>query len=175
VYQSSDLTGVNAEILKNIGKFILASIIASHLSACAVTKVDAVVPTRKIATLCIDHNPDAGPNYDAEIGAYLDKMGIKNRMTGGAFPGECPHRLQTRVQWSNSLIKYVVAMELVITEEQRTLGDASYSVGQAYRTPERLGSAASKAKPMLEELFADYNKKMAQNQEKTEENAQESE
>ena len=103
--------------------------------------------------LCIDHNPDAGDNYDQDIGNLLDSMGIKNRMTGGAFPGECPHRLQTSVSWSTTLIPYVVALELVISENNRPLGDASYKVGQAYRTPERFGSAASKAKPLLEKLL----------------------
>jgi len=105
--------------------------------------------------LCIDHNPDAGDNYDHDIGNVLDSMGIKNRMTGGAFPGECPHRLQTRVRWSNTLVPYVVALELVIKDSTRPLGDASYEVGQAYRTPERFGSAASKAKPLLEKLLAE--------------------
>jgi len=139
--------------------FSLYLSLVSLLSACAVTEVDPVVPSREIAMLCIDHNPDAGDNYDREIGEMLDTMGIKNRMTGGAFPGECPHRLKTRIQWSNTLIKYVVGLELVISEDTRTLGDASYAVGQAYRTPERLGSAASKAKPLLEELLSEYNKK----------------
>jgi hypothetical protein len=115
---------------------------AGTLAACAVTSVDPVVPSREIAMICIDHNPDAGENYD--------------RMTGGAFPGECPHRLQTRVSWSNTLIRYVVSLELEISENNRPLGDATYAVGQAYRTPERLGSAASKAKPLLEELLAEY-------------------
>jgi len=132
-------------------------IIISTLSACSVTSVDPVVTKREITMLCIDHNPDAGANYDSEISALLSEMGIASRMTGGAFPGECPHRLQTRISWSNSLIKYVVALELVISEDNRPLGDASYSVGQAYRTPERLGSAASKAKPLLEELLTDHN------------------
>jgi len=127
------------------------------VSACSVTSVDPVVASREMNTICIDHNPDAGANYDSEIADLLTEMGINSRMTGGAFPGECPHRLQTRISWSNTLIKYVVALELVITENTRPLGDASYSVGQAYRTPERLGSAASKAKPLLEELLAEYN------------------
>ena len=127
---------------------------AGTLAACAVTSVDPVVPSREIAMICIDHNPDAGENYD--ISALLATMGIKSRMTGGAFPGECPHRLQTRVSWSNTLIRYVVSLELEISENNRPLGDATYAVGQAYRTPERLGSAASKAKPLLEELLAEY-------------------
>ncbi len=130
--------------------------VISTLTACSVTSVDPVVASRKMTVLCIDHNPDAGANYDSEIADLLTDMGINSRMTGGAFPGECPHRLETRISWSNTLIKYVVALELVITENARPLGDATYSVGQAYRTPERLGSAASKAKPLLEELLAEY-------------------
>ena len=130
--------------------------VMSTLTACSVTSVDPVVPSRELNMLCIDHNPDAGANYDTEIGKLLTEMGINSRMTGGAFPGECPHRLETRISWSNTLIKYVVSLELVITENTRPLGDATYSVGQAYRTAERLGSAASKAKPLLEELLAEY-------------------
>jgi len=121
------------------------------LTACSVTSVDPVVPSRELTMLCIDHNPDAGANYDSEIAALLTKMGINSRMTGGAFPGECPHRLQTRVSWSNTLIKYVVSLELVISEGTRPLGDATYSVGQAYRTPERLGSAANDRLQMTEQ------------------------
>jgi len=139
-------------------KAALTLTLISALTACSTTSVDPVVGSREINMLCIDHNPDAGANYDREIGEFLDKMGIDNRMTGGAFPGECPHRLNTRVSWSNTLIKYVVSLELVISEGTRPLGDATYSVGQAYRTPERLGSAASKAKPLLEELLAEYKK-----------------
>lgn len=132
------------------------------LSACAVTSVDPVVPSRSITMLCIDHNPAAGENYDSEISDKLASMGIKSRMTGGAFPGECPHRLQTSVAWSDTLIKYVISLDLVITEDNRPLGDAHYRVGQAYRTPERLGSAASKAKPLLDELLAEYNNPSSQ-------------
>lgn len=127
------------------------------VTGCAVTSVDPVLPKRELTTLCIDHNPDTGNNYDNEISAQLESMGIKTRMTGGAFPGECPHRLQTSVNWSNTLIPYVVALKLVITEDNRPLGDANYYVGQAFRTPERLGSAASKAKPLLKKLLVEYN------------------
>lgn len=127
------------------------------VAGCAVTSVDPVLPKRELTTLCIDHNPDTGNNYDNEISAQLESMGIKSRMTGGAFPGECPHRLQTSVNWSNTLIPYVLALKLVITEDNRPLGDANYYVGQAFRTPERLGSAASKAKPLLKKLLAEYN------------------
>ena len=84
-------------------------------------------------------------------------------MTGGSFPGECPHRLLTRVSWSDTLIPYVVALELEVSENNRPLGDASYFVGQAYRTPERLGSAASKAKPLLEELLEEYKTSIKEN------------
>ena len=127
------------------------------VAGCAVTSVDPVLPKRELTTLCIDHNPDTGNNYDNEISAQLESMGIKSRMTGGAFPGECPHRLQTSVNWSSTLIPYVLALKLVITEDNRPLGDANYYVGQAFRTPERLGSAASKAKPLLKKLLVEYN------------------
>ena len=114
--------------------------------------------------MCIrDSNPDAGANYDEEIGKMLSEMGLKSRMTGGSFPGECPHRLLTRISWSDTLIPYVVTLELEVSENNRPLGDANYFVGQAYRTPERLGSAASKAKPLLEELLAEYNASIKKN------------
>lgn len=131
----------------------LALLTLLFAAGCAVTAVDPVLPKRQITMLCIDHNPDAGENYDRDIGLLLDSMGINHRMTGGAFPGECPHRLQTKIAWSNSLIPFVSAMELVVTEDNRPLGDASYQVGR-----DRFGSAASKAKPLLEELLAEYDK-----------------
>jgi hypothetical protein len=125
-------------------------------NACSHTAIDPVLPARGIDVLCIDQSPDAGENYTTVIGQQLSAMGISHKITGGAFPGECVHRLQSRVVWAGTLIKYVVSLELTITEDGRTLGDASYFVGQAYRTPKRLGSAASKAKPLLEALLAEY-------------------
>ena len=134
---------------------LVVALMTAVVSACTVTDVDPVLPSQDITMLCIDHNPDAGPNYDKEIMDLLATMDIKSRMTGGAFPGECPNRLQTSISWSDSLIPYVVALELSITGESRPLGDASYFVGQGYRTPERFGSAASKAKPLLEKMLGD--------------------
>ena len=141
----------------------LLTITMTTLGACAVTSVDPIAPSREITQLCIDHNPDAGANYDEEIGKMLSEMGLKSRMTGGSFPGECPHRLLTRISWSDTLIPYVVTLELEVSENNRPLGDASYFVGQAYRTPERLGSAASKAKPLLEELLEEYKTSIKEN------------
>lgn len=154
------MTKHNKVIYKTVQTLGTISVICA-LTACSSTTVDPVVTQREMTVICIDHNPDVGENYDQEIVDTLSEMGIDSRMTGGAFPGECPHRLQTRINWSNSLIKYVVALELVITEDSRPLGDANYFVGQAHRSPERFGSAASKAKPLLEELLAEYNSKRA--------------
>lgn len=138
---------------------LFATTIASGLTTgCSTTTVDPILPNGELSVLCIDHNPDAGENYDRDIGILLDRMGIKSRMTGGAFPGECPHRLETRIAWTNTLIPYVYSLELVIRDSERPLGDAKYFVGQASRTPERFGSAASKAKPLLEKLLAEYDK-----------------
>lgn len=126
------------------------------LTGCSNQSVDPVAPSRELSMLCIDTAEKVGDNYADEVEAILAEMGIASRMTGGAFSGECVHRLKTRVVWANALIPYIISLELIISEDGRTLGDASYSVGQAYRTPERFGSAASKAKPLLKELLAEY-------------------
>lgn len=125
---------------------------------CSSQQVDPVAPSREITVLCIDTAEDAGDNYSTEVEDALTEMGIASKMTGGAFAGECVHRLETRVVWARTLIPYVISLELAITENGRALGDASYSVGQAYRTPERFGSAGSKAKPLLKELLVEYDR-----------------
>ena len=144
--------------------YAIAALAFGVTAGCTVTAVDPVLPQHEMIMLCLDHNPEAGASYDSEIGALLDSMGIKNRMTGGAFPGECRHRLQTSVSWSESPRPYLLALELVITEDHRPLGDASYRVRQTFRSSQQLGSAASKAKPLLEELLQEYNPKSASRQ-----------
>lgn len=128
------------------------------LTSCSNQAVDPVAPSRGITVLCIDTAEKAGDSYSTDIEELLETMGITSKMTAGAFTGECEHRLKTRIVWASALIPYVISLELTITENGRTLGDASYSVGQAYRTPERFGSAASKAKPLLKKLLAEYDR-----------------
>ena len=137
---------------------IVALTLTLVLTACSNQSVDPVAPSREISMLCIDTAEKVGENYSDEIEEVLAEMGIASRMTGGAFAGECVRRLKTRVVWANALIPYIISLELIISENGRTLGDASYSVGQAYRTPERFGSAASKAKPLLRELLTEYDR-----------------
>ena len=137
-------------------RFCLGILAGLVLAGCSNQAVDPVGPSRGISVICIDTSEEAGDNYADEIEELLQAMGIASRMTAGAFSGECVHQLKTRIVWARALIPYVISLELAITEDGRTLGDATYNVGQAYRSPERLGSAASKAKPLLRELLAEY-------------------
>lgn len=140
----------------HIRRTVFLGTLGLTLGGCSSQQVDPVAPSREITVLCIDTAEDAGENYADEVEDVLAEMGIASKMTGGAFTGECVHRLETRVVWAKALIPYIISLELAITENGRALGDASYSVGQAYRTPERFGSAGSKAKPLLKELLVEY-------------------
>lgn len=135
---------------------VLAAAVVS--GGCTATKnIDQIDITETIETVCVSHNPAVHMSgFEKELRKQVEAKGIKTRSLQASFGDECEYELHYTANWSWNMAMpmHVIYINMAIIQNNQTIGQAEYNASTAVSGIEKMGSTASKIRPLIDNLFA---------------------
>lgn len=137
---------------------LLVGLLAIATCGCTATKnIDQIDIAESIDTICVSHNPAVHMSgFEKELREQIEAKGIKTRSLQASFGDECEYELHYTANWAwnMSMPMHVIYINMAVTQKNQPIGQAEYNAGTAVTGVEKLGSTASKIRPLVDSLFS---------------------
>ena len=138
--------------------FFLLSGCSANPTALEIVKDVKPLKNIKISQICIQLNTNTGNEYANDLHEAITALGFKTMAKQAAFRGECQYSLSYRITWAGYVPKWPLTINVTVYDGRSQIGYVRYDASRGSSRPDKYGTAMSKLKPLLVELFAEVDR-----------------